>query len=105
MKECGAEKVEAGRRRMEEVRRVTQDLEANPMPEFFYIAVTADGKVIEGSLLRDSERAVARELTTGGLSPVYVGAQRQKGGGSLLSFDSAALLRRRPGAADRLYFT
>src|SRR5437763_242991 len=74
------------------------------MPEFFYKAVTADGKVLEGSLLRDSERAVARELTKGGLTPVYVGAERQKGGG-ISSFDPAALLRRKPGAADRLYFT
>ncbi len=74
------------------------------MPEYFYKAIAADGKLLEGSLTRDTERMVARELTIGGLTPVYVGVQRQKGGGSL-SFDFAGLLRRRPGAADRLYFT
>src|SRR5579871_504280 len=74
------------------------------MPEFFYKAISGDGKLLEGSLVRDTERMVARELTIGGLTPVYVGVQRQKGGGSL-SFDPAALLRRKPGAADRLYFT
>ena len=74
------------------------------MPEYFYKAIASDGKLLEGSLTRDTERMVARELTIGGLTPVYVGVQRQKGGGSL-SFDLAALLRRRPGAADRLYFT
>jgi len=74
------------------------------MPEYFYKAIAPDGKLLEGSLTRDTERMVARELAIGGLTPVYVGVQRQKGGGSL-SFDLAALLRRRPGAADRLYFT
>jgi general secretion pathway protein F len=74
------------------------------MPEYFYKAIAPDGKLLEGSLTRDTERMVAKELTIGGLTPVYVGVQRQKGGGSL-SFDLAALLRRRPGAADRLYFT
>ncbi len=73
------------------------------MPEFFYKAVTTDGKVTEGSLSRDTERAVARELTIGGLTPVYIGAERQKAGA--LAFDPASLFKRRPGAADRLYFT
>src|ERR1022692_2478931 len=71
------------------------------MPEYYYKAIAANGKVLEGSLARDSERAVARELSIGGLTPVYVGTERKKTGVSL-NFD---LFRRRPGAADRLYFT
>jgi general secretion pathway protein F len=70
------------------------------MPEYFYKAIAANGKVLEGSLSKDSERAVARELSIGGLTPVYVGTERQKSGVTL-NFN----LSRRPGAADRLYFT
>jgi len=70
------------------------------MPEYYYKAIAANGKVLEGSLSRDSERAVARELSIGGLTPVYVGTERQK---SSMTLNLG--LRRRPGAADRLYFT
>jgi general secretion pathway protein F len=70
------------------------------MPEYYYKAIAANGKVQEGSLSRDTERAVARELSIGGLTPVYVGTTPQKSGVNL-----GFTLRRRPGAADRLYFT
>src|SRR5450432_488905 len=72
------------------------------MPEFFYKAIAVDGKVTEGSLVRDTERAVVRELTSSGLTPVYVGTERRS---SAANFDIAAMFRRRPGAGDRLYFT
>src|SRR5258708_23534292 len=72
------------------------------MPEFFYKAIAAEGKVTEGSLLRDSERAVARELAGSGLTPVYVGTERRASGAS---FDPLSMFRSRPGAGDRLYFT
>lgn len=70
------------------------------MPEFHYRAVTPEGKVLEGTLARDSERAVARELQKGGLLPIYVGTERRSEG-----FDVGALFRRRPGGRDRLFFT
>ena len=60
----------------------------------------SEGKVLEGSLDRDTEKSVARELHKGGLVPLYVGARRRSEG-----VDVGALFRRRPGARDRLFFT
>ncbi len=70
------------------------------MPDFYYKAVTAEGKVVEGILARDTEKAAARELTQGGLTPLYVGTQKRSEG-----IDLGAFFRRRPGAKDRLFFT
>jgi general secretion pathway protein F len=70
------------------------------MPEFFYKAVTTAGKPVEGALLRDTERAVARELRDMGLVPVYIGTGKQK---QELRLDF--LSRRRVRARDRLFFT
>ncbi len=70
------------------------------MPEFHYRAVTPDGKVLEGTLVRETEKSVAHELSKGGLTPLYVGSGRRAEG-----IDVAALLRRRPGARERLFFT
>jgi len=70
------------------------------MPDFYYKAVTAEGKVVEGILARDTEKAAARELTRGGLTPLYVGTQKRSEG-----IDLSAFFRRKPGAKDRLFFT
>ena len=70
------------------------------MPEFHYRAVTTEGKVLEGTLARDTEKAVARELQQGGLVPLYVGTERRREG-----LDLSALFRRRVGGRDRLFFT
>lgn len=70
------------------------------MPDFYYKAVTAEGKVVEGILARDTEKAAARELAQGGMTPLYVGTQKRSAG-----IDLGAIFRRRPGARDRLFFT
>jgi general secretion pathway protein F len=70
------------------------------MPEYHYKAVTAEGKVVEGVLARDTEKHAARELAQGGLTPLYVGTQKRSEG-----VDLGNLFRRRPGARDRLFFT
>ena len=48
------------------------------MPEFFYKAVTVGGKAVEGSLQRDTEKVVARELRDMGLVPTYIGTGQRK---------------------------
>lgn len=70
------------------------------MPEYYYKAVTAEGKVVEGILARDTEKAAARELAQGGMTPLYVGTQKRSAG-----IDLGAIFQRRPGARDRLFFT
>ncbi len=70
------------------------------MPEFYYKAVTPEGKVLEGTLARETEKAVARELQQGGLVPLYVGTERRREG-----LELGALLRRGVRARDRLLFT
>jgi general secretion pathway protein F len=67
---------------------------------YYYKAVTNEGKLIEGTLARDSEKLVARELARSGLTPVYIGARKPGRG-----FEAAALFARRPGPRDRLFFT
>lgn len=72
------------------------------MPEYFYRAVTVAGKPVEGALARETEKAVARELTQMGLVPVYIGASRQAGGAALrMEFPGWRRVR----ARDRLFFT
>ncbi len=73
------------------------------MPEYFYRAVTRDGKTIEGALARETERAVARELSQMGLVPVYIGAGPQPVAPATLRL--GFLARRRPRSRDRLFFT
>jgi len=70
------------------------------MAEFFYRAVTVGGKAVEGSLERDTEKAVARQLRDMGLVPTYIGAGKRKVAVSL-DFFSRARVRSR----DRLFFT
>jgi general secretion pathway protein F len=43
------------------------------MATFYFKAVAADGKIRSGSLAGDSDKVIARELRTQGLTPVYVG--------------------------------
>jgi len=50
------------------------------MTTFYFKAVAADGKPRAGTLTGESEKAVARELTRQGLTPVYVGVQQKSGG-------------------------
>lgn len=69
------------------------------MANFFFKAVTPDGKLRTGSLAGDSDLAIARELKKQGLTPVYVGLEEKKSAGiALPSFGGG---RRR----DVLYFT
>ena len=53
------------------------------MTTFYFKAVAADGKTRTGTLMGDSPKAVARELTRQGLTPVHVGVKAQKS----LNFD------------------
>ncbi len=50
------------------------------MTTFHFKAVAADGKARTGTLTGESEKAVARELSRQGLTPVYVGAERKSSG-------------------------
>jgi general secretion pathway protein F len=70
------------------------------MATFFFRAVAADGKVRTGSLAGDNEKAVARELRTQGLTPVYVGVA-PKGASFQIKLPSFGKGRRR----DVLFFT
>jgi len=69
------------------------------MPEYHYRAVTLAGKPVQGTLARDSEKVVARELNQMGLVPLYIGTERQK---AAVRFDF--LWRRRVRGRDRLFF-
>ncbi len=70
------------------------------MATFFFKAVAADGKVRSGSLAGDNEKAVARELLTQGLTPVYVGVA-PKGASFEIKLPSFGKGKRR----DVLFFT
>ena len=48
------------------------------MTNFFFKAVTSDGKLRTGTLHADSDRWVAQELRKQGLTPVYVGLEPKK---------------------------
>ncbi|HOL72925.1 MAG TPA: type II secretion system F family protein [Bryobacteraceae bacterium] len=48
------------------------------MASFYFRAVTPDGKLRTGTLTGETDKAVARELRTQGLIPVYVGLQPKK---------------------------
>ena len=48
------------------------------MSSFYFKAVAADGRLRTGNLSGESDKAVARELRKQGLTPVYVGLERQK---------------------------
>jgi general secretion pathway protein F len=50
------------------------------MGTYFFRAVASDGKMRTGSLTGDNEKLIARELRKQGLTPVYVGVQKQKAG-------------------------
>src|SRR5260370_41466354 len=49
------------------------------MASFYFRAVASDGKMRTGVLNADSEKWVAQELRKQGLTPVYVGAEKQGG--------------------------
>jgi general secretion pathway protein F len=49
------------------------------MASFYFKAVATDGKIRTGTLTADTEKWVAQELRKQGLTPVYVGLQKQKG--------------------------
>ncbi len=70
------------------------------MATFFFRAVAADGKVRNGRLTGDTEKAVAGELRRQGLTPLYVGAT-PKGSSFELKLPTFVLGRRR----DVLFFT
>ncbi len=70
------------------------------MATFFFRAVTSDGKIRTGSLSGDTEKAVARELSAQGLTPVYVGVA-PKGGSLEIKLPSFGGGKRR----DVLFFT
>lgn len=53
------------------------------MTTFHFKAVAADGKTRTGTLVGESQKAVARELTRQGLTPVHVGVDAQRS----LNFD------------------
>jgi general secretion pathway protein F len=71
------------------------------MATFFFRAVASDGKIRSGSLAGASEKLVARELRKQGLTPVYVGAQPNKGLATELKLPSFGGGKRR----DVLFFT
>jgi len=71
------------------------------MTTFFFRAVASDGKIRNGSLAGASEKLVARELRKQGLTPVYVGAQPNKGLHTELKLPSFGGGKRR----DVLFFT
>ncbi len=48
------------------------------MSTFFFRAVASDGKVRNGSLTAETDKAVARELRKQGLTPIYVGVEQKK---------------------------
>jgi general secretion pathway protein F len=70
------------------------------MAAFFFRAVAADGKVRNGRLTGDTERAVAGELRRQGLTPLYVGATPK---GSSLEFKLPTFIHGR--RRDVLFFT
>jgi general secretion pathway protein F len=70
------------------------------MATFFFRAVAGDGKVRNGRLTGDTERAVAGELRRQGLTPLYVGAT-PKGSSFELKLPTFIQGRRR----DVLFFT
>jgi general secretion pathway protein F len=70
------------------------------MAAFFFRAVGSDGKVRNGRLTGDTERAVAGELRRQGLTPLYVGASQK---GSSLEFKLPTLIHGR--RKDVLFFT
>jgi general secretion pathway protein F len=77
------------------------------MAEFFYRAMTAAGKPVEGTLAGDSEKAVTRQLHEMALYPIYIGFDKHGGraaGGGRLDL-AGRLFRRRIRARDRLFFT
>jgi general secretion pathway protein F len=53
---------------------------------FHFKAVAADGKTRTGTLVGESQKSIARELTRQGLTPVYVGAEQQKSGAAGVEF-------------------
>lgn len=53
---------------------------ASAATTFFFKAVASDGRVRQGTLTGESEKAVARELMRQGLTPVYVGLEQKSGG-------------------------
>ena len=56
------------------------------MTSFHFKAVAADGKTRTGMLVGESQKAIARELTRQGLTPVYVGAEKQKTAAAAMEF-------------------
>ena len=53
------------------------------MTSFYFKAVASDGKTRTGTLVGENPKSIARELSRQGLTPVYVGADEQKGGSIL----------------------
>ncbi len=68
---------------------------------FHYRAIAADGKLRTGVMTADDSKTVARQLTRQGLTPVYVGLENQKGGGTGFKLPEFSGARR----GDVLFFT
>jgi general secretion pathway protein F len=76
------------------------------MAEYFYRAVTAAGKPVEGSLPGDTEKMVARQLREMALFPVYIGTAKSQAAARAAGGDVMGLLfRGRVRARDRMFFT
>lgn len=76
------------------------------MAEYFYRAVTAAGKPVDGSLSGDSEKTVARQLHEMSLFPVYIGTDKAQAAARTSGRDVMGLLSRgRVRARDRMFFT
>ncbi|HEY3840257.1 MAG TPA: type II secretion system F family protein [Bryobacteraceae bacterium] len=71
------------------------------MTTYFFRAIAPDGKVRTGSLTAETDKLVARELRRQGLTPVYVGSNRNTGIGLSLKLPFAGGNRRK----DVLFFT
>jgi general secretion pathway protein F len=69
------------------------------MASFFFRAVTPDGKMRTGSLTADTDKMVARELRSQGLTPIYVGVKPGK------SFELKLPSFQRGKRRDVLFFT
>ena len=69
------------------------------MATFHYKALATDGRTRAGTLVVDDDRAAIRELRRQGLTPVFIGAEKQRG--LELSFTR----KKKAKAADILHFT
>ncbi|MBI1354899.1 MAG: type II secretion system protein GspF [Acidobacteria bacterium] len=69
------------------------------MATFHYKALATDGRTRAGTLVVDDDRAAVRELRRQGLTPVFVGAEKQR------SFELSFGGKKKAKASDVLHFT